>query len=331
MKKPRYITEKRGDLYFRKRGYPQRRFTAAYGTPEFFAEYARFLDELKNPRPILHRDFNALIDSYTQSPRYRSLKPRTQSDYDKHLAWIREKLGEMRPADLRPYHVAKMRDANSERPRFANYLLSVMSVLMSYAREHGWVDENPALGVPKLKLEDKQPHRVWPELMIERYREAAPLESRERLVFELCLGTGQRIQDVLDMRWSDIDGDGINVIQNKTGKRLWVPMPHQLRQCLNAHPKRSMFILCNHKATGQWSYRAAVDRFTAVRRKIGSSAGDGYDFHGLRYTAATELLSLGLDVATIGAITGQSPKMVEHYTRERSQKIRALAVQKKRT
>lgn len=41
---------------------------------------------------------------------------------------------------------------------------------------------------------------------------------------ELCVGTGQRIGDVLDMRWSDIQDDGMMVRQSKTGKELWLPL-----------------------------------------------------------------------------------------------------------
>jgi len=48
-------------------------------------------------------------------------------------------------------------------------------------------------------------------------------DGRALLIFELCLGTGQRIGDVRKMRWSDIEEGGINVRQGKTGKDLWIP------------------------------------------------------------------------------------------------------------
>ena len=59
--------------------------------------------------------------------------------------------------------------------------------------------------------------------LIEAYRAAT---GRELLLFEM-FATGQRIQDVLDMKWTDIrpirfpDGIqrmGVDLVQNKTGK-----------------------------------------------------------------------------------------------------------------
>ena len=55
-----------------------------------------------------------------------------------------------------------------------------------------------------------------------------------------CLGTGQRIGDVLRMRWNYIEAGGINVKQGKTGDALWVPMTPQLRAMLDATPKRGL-------------------------------------------------------------------------------------------
>lgn len=44
--------------------------------------------------------------------------------------------------------------------------------------------------------------------------------------------TGQRQADVLRMSPSDIEDGGINVVQQKTGKELWVPLHAGLRYVL---------------------------------------------------------------------------------------------------
>lgn len=62
------------------------------------------------------------------------------------------------------------------------------------------------------------PREAWPLDKIGAYRAMAT--DRARLIFELWLGTGQRIGDVLRMHWSDIDGDGITLKQSKTGSAL---------------------------------------------------------------------------------------------------------------
>ena len=42
----------------------------------------------------------------------------------------------------------------------------------------------------------------WPAEHVEVFRGVA--DARSMLIFELCLATGQRIGDVLDMQWSDM-------------------------------------------------------------------------------------------------------------------------------
>ncbi|WP_354002459.1 tyrosine-type recombinase/integrase [Pseudogemmobacter faecipullorum] len=109
--------------------------------------------------------------------------------------------------------------------------------------------------------------------MIEAFRMNA--SGRTLLLFELALGTGQRIGDVLKMRWSDIDGDGINVVQGKTGARLWVPFTPHLKGVLAETTKLGATI----SAWGigkPTSYRGAADLIMAVRRAIGA---EKYDIH----------------------------------------------------
>ncbi|PVA05713.1 tyrosine-type recombinase/integrase [Thalassorhabdomicrobium marinisediminis] len=152
--------------------------------------------------------------------------------------------------------------------------------------------------------------------------------GRTLLAFELLLGSGQRIGDVLKMKWSDLEDGGLNVKQGKTGKPLWVPLTAQLHAALDATPKRSVFILTNEAATGPWSYRGAAQAIRKIRAQIGAL---DYDNHALRYTAAVELLNAGADDDVIAAVPGQSTAMVRHYTRSARQKVRALKAREIRT
>ena len=92
---------------------------------------------------------------------------------------------------------------------------------------------NPAKGVSELKTEKKE-REPWPSHLLSIYRDTCPLGTRERLVMELCLGTGQRIGDVLKMRWSDIQDGAVFVKQNKTNKELWVPILPERQAALDA-------------------------------------------------------------------------------------------------
>jgi integrase len=55
--------------------------------------------------------------------------------------------------------------------------------------------------------------------------------------------SGQRKGDCCTMRWDDFDGRRIQVVQKKTGTRLWVPAHIRLGNYLAALPRESEFIL----------------------------------------------------------------------------------------
>ena len=124
---------------------------------------------------------------------------------------------------------------------------------------------------------------------------------------ELCVGTGQRIGDVLEMRWSHIQDGGFVVRQNKTGKELWVPILPELQTALDAASRHSVFILTNERGSNRWSYRGASAAVRKVRAAIGAL---DYDIHSWRYNAACELVEAGCDDDLVAAVTGQSPAMV---------------------
>lgn len=323
---PAYVRSKHGGryLYFVRRNWPLIRIYAKPGTPEFAAEYARILNGQTPPPP--GRSFRSLIASYKRSRRFSKLAPRTRQDYDKVLAFIEEKLGSL-PADkMRRKDVVRLRDTNASAVRFANYCVQVLRVLFEHARDEGWREDNPAKGVVLLASEGKA-RQPWPQEAIDDFRAAAPIGSRARLVFDLLHGTGQRIGDVLRMRWDDIEDGGLWVRQGKTGARLWVPLTPTLATTLAATPRQGLTILVGRDRR-PLSYRAAHSAVMEVRKLIEAEA---HDLHALRYSAASELAAAGCTDEQIEAITGHATvAMIRRYAGPARQKARATEAQKTR-
>lgn len=324
---PKHVYKQRNGLYFQRRGWPSLKFQNAFGTPEFWAEYADILSGKEKQTRIIARNFHALIKDYRKSPRYSRLKPRTAMDYDKYLDFFGSIMGGANPAKMQRKDVIRLRDTNAAKPYFANYALRVFRILMEHCVDLGWRETNPAKGVQEIRTEKKL-RDPWPKDMLAEYRAACSLGTRERLVMELCLGTGQRIGDVLEMRWSEIHDGAIVVKQNKTGKELWVPILPELQAALDLASRHSVFLLTNERGTNHWSYRGASQAVMKVREQIGAL---DFDIHSWRYNAACELLEAGCEDDLIAAVTGQSPAMVLHYTKKVRQKIRAIRAQQKRT
>ncbi|GAW33660.1 site-specific tyrosine recombinase XerC [Roseovarius sp. A-2] len=323
---PKHVYRQSNGIYFQRRGWPSQKFQSEFGTAHFWTEYAGILSQKDKPRKVVARNFGALIDHYRKSPRYKNLKPRTGLDYDKYLDFFRDIMGDANPAKMQRKDVIRLRDTNAEKAYFANYSLRVLRVLMEHCVDLGWRETNPARGVPEIRT-TKTERELWPRELLDVYRAHCALGTRERLVMELCVGTGQRIGDVLSMRWSNIKNGAVWVRQSKTSKELWVPILPELQAALDVASRHSVYILTNERGTNRWSYRGASAAVRKVREQIGAL---DYDIHSWRYNAACELLEAGCSDDLIAAVTGQSPAMVQHYTKKVRQRIRAVQAQQMR-
>lgn len=279
-------------------------------------------------QPESKSTIEAVALSYYQSSKWERLSERSKQDYRKHIDYLREKAGKEDAAWFTRPRVIEMVEANKHRPRFANYIRQVLSILMEHAIDLGWRRDNPAKGVRSLPTGGGW--EPWPKGAIEAFRKAA--NPRALLVFEMALGTGQRISDVLRMRWSDIDGDGILIVQGKAtraGKapeQMWVPFSTRLSEIL-AQTERKGLTIISGEDTRPLSYRAAAH---AVERAREASGTKDYKLHGLRANRASELYEGGASDAEVQAITGhKSVDMARRYGRgARQRKLAESAVKR---
>jgi integrase len=297
------------------RGKHSQRIKSEPGTPEFAAEYARLLNDAAPP---VVRSMAKLIELYRKSAKWATLSHNTRRSYERSLAFFEQKFGKQDPALLRRVHINQIRDKLAEKPTDANRKIGALSVLLEHAINIGWMDKNPAKGVSRLPTTGRK-RTSWP------VEEAPP---RTLLLFELLIGTGQRIGDVLSLRWSDLDGDGFNLTQGKTGTRLYIPLTARLRMVLATAPRKGLFIVAQDNGL-RLSYQLAWKDIMAVREKIGAK---DYDIHGLRYSAAAEIASIpGMTAEHVKAITGHTDTAMVHlYAGPEIQRARAKEAQKAR-
>lgn len=309
-------------LYFRRYG-KLTRIHAEPGTPEFWAEYYLCLKGRAAPPPT--RTIKGLVQRYKESTTWADLSANTRKSYTRHFAWLIDAAGDHDPSSIRKGVIYDMQQALSDKPTDANRKIAALSTLLTYAREIEWVKENPAIGVKQLKPTGRK-REPWPLDMIEAFR--ADADPRTRLIFELLLGTGQRIGDVLRMQWGHIDGDGISVTQGKTKAKIYVPFTEAVRETLASAPRRGLYIVTQDNGRPV-SYNLAWRDVMDVRRRIGAEA---WDIHGLRHSAAAEIASLpGMTSDHVRAITGHSSAaMVRLYAGPAMQKARAKEAQKAR-
>ena len=219
----------RGHEYFyfqRNRGMPLEGPRVALPSDLYSLEFWQAYHEARGDTEPVGRAFKDLIAAYKISPEFTSRAPATQADYMRYLDIMRRAWGPLLVSGVRPKHVLKLRDAFAATPVAANHLLSVAKTLINWGIPREFTDTNPCTAIPKFVTEDggARPWPIWAFDLIESH-------AREDIRHAVWLAryTGQRQADVLRMSKTDLEDGGINVTQQKTGKRLWIPLHQNLR------------------------------------------------------------------------------------------------------
>lgn len=279
---------------------------------------------------ICKTTWNNLIIAYYRSPAFRAKAKGTQENYRRHCEAIREKNGDKDMTRFRRRDALKVQDALQDTWSKANERLAVLSILCKFAVDLEWIDRNPVVDIPKLTGGEYEP---WPDNMLsgyERYCDQHSLTTA-RTIYELCVGTGQRLGDCVQMQWSDFDGEFMAVVQEKTKARLSIYCPPRLQAYLAGLPKSGRHILAKNlsQSIGKRRAQKAVEE---VREALGIMHGENRLVpHGWRYTAAVQLSDAGCSDDEVQAVTGHKTlEMVRKYRAQRDQKAASRRAQEKR-
>jgi integrase len=186
--------------------------------------------------------------------------------------------------------------------------------------------EDPTRDVKAIRSSSKGYHS-WTEDEIAQFETQHLVGSRARLALALLLYTGQRRSDVVRMGRQHVRDGMLQVIQDKGGAELQVPLLPALADTIAA--------TADHIA-------ATADHLTFLVTEFGrpfTAAGFGNWFrdrcneaglrhcsaHGLRKAAARRLAEAGCTVHQIAAITGHaSLREIARYTKAVDQKRLAV-------
>jgi integrase len=242
----------RARYYFRYRG--QRWPIPAPGTEGFATAYDALLAHIKaNPFSTRHNiefmpgSLGWAIEKFLASPLYNERAETTRRNYRRVLDQLRQSYGTGLIRDLRPHHVRKIRNAIAEKSTTgADIAMGLISALWEFATEQLGLElgADPTYGVKRVHKIAHE-HEPWPPELIERFlREARP---SLRWAVKLALFTGQRRSDLVKMKWSQFDGEYIEVRQQKTGELLWIPCHKELRAELQTMPRMADTILVGER------------------------------------------------------------------------------------
>lgn len=195
--------------------------------------------------------------------------------------------------------------------------IATLSVCLSYAvRDLGWLDQNPVLKVRKPAL---PPGRVKFLTDEERHTllDACKASTNPYLypVVVLALSTGARRNEIMNLKWSDIDFDRKRMLleETKNGERRSIPLSkhawteiQKLRKAVRRIDTQFLF----PRADG----KKPMDIRRHWEKAVIKAKLTDFHFHDLRHAAASHLASNGASTLELAQILGhKTMAMVKRY------------------
>jgi integrase len=256
------------------------------------------------------------------------------------IDWADAVFGKERVCDLDTYVLQRALDPFEDRPGLQLAALTIIQAVQKWAIKRRRMPHKITDGIELVKSEGRREPWTDAEIALAR-QHVTPQLSRAIL---LMAHTGQRRSDVVKMRWSDfedyhdnesgMDFAGINVIQQKTGKRLWVPFTPELAAALEiwkaenaARAIPSLFVLAAPNGgpytpahlTWHWNHQRDTNPNLRPLKEAGRV------LHGLRSYRVVTLRKLGKSALLISNMVGMSEQMVKRYSDKADQQELAVA------
>jgi integrase len=291
------------------------------------------------------------LDSYLKR-RAAEVSPATLASYkgaaEKFKAWLGEKVS-MELFRVEKPHILGFRDhlAQSLHRTTANNVLKCLRVFFKDARRERRIFDDPCEDVSTLKKEagGSSERRAFtrPELRLVM-KEVEGTEWVSLVRFGLY--TGQRLGDVANLRWSQIDleNEEISMTTAKTGRRVLVPVCSALNEHILTlktgdqpesfvHPRAAALGVSHlSREFGEILGRCGLRQAVKDHRKKAGREGarrelNPLSFHSLRHTAVSMMKNAGISPAVVQDLIGhESAEMSAHYTHIESEaKRKALA------
>lgn len=291
---------------------------------------------LQRPKALFVTDdcFAAVVRGFIASPKWVNPPPVGYAEGTKNL-WRRELnfmarpdvLGALSLDEIRPSLVQAFFDGIADRPGRQGYAMKALKQLERWAIVRDILPREITKGV-EIGHSDGG-HIPWTDDQIA----LAEQHARPDLARAVTLGanTGQRGSDLVRIGPTDIEmyegTAGFDVVQQKTGRHVWVPITSALADAMKDWPRRPGPYLTRPDGrpwtrkdlTEAWSYERETNPALAPLKAA------GLVLHGLRAAACVRLRRAGAIETQIAAMVGMSVEMVARYCRFSIQKENAVA------
>lgn len=277
-----------------------------------------------------HLTLNELVERFKQS-HYTNIKPRTRRDYTSLLdKQILPNLGKLEIAKISRADVTRFHHKFAHTPRRANMALAVVSVIMSWAEEFGFREQNsnPCKGIKKF-IENKRERYLSKEELSRLGKALNEAESTGKIsiyataAIRLLILTGARRGEILTLKWEYIDYEKqvIRLPDSKTGAKT-INLNEPTIEVLQSIPRQvsNPYVIVG-KVHGQPMVNI-YKPWDLVRKTAGL---DDFRIHDIRHSFASIAAQKGASLLHIGKLLGhKKATTTERYAHLGDSSLREL-------
>ncbi|WP_184415215.1 tyrosine-type recombinase/integrase [Rhodocyclus tenuis] len=234
--------------------------------------------------------------SRTLTDMKKTVADSTYKNYTSCSRRVLEAFAEFTPQQIKPQHVASFLDDNKATPSMANLLRSFLKGMFARAVRWGVVETNPVRDIGQFKTKKRDRYITAAEYAAIREKATPTLQC----LMDLAYITGQRMGDVLKVKYSDISEAGVFVKQQKTGQRVLIAMTPDLdaaiKQARAIHQSVKGLTLLHKRDGAPLAYGTIHHQW---KKACSDAKVEDAHFHDIRAAAATDAKAQGLDSKTL--------------------------------
>ena len=192
------------------------RIRAAFGTPEFDAEYEAAIAGNHRPRKAsaVAGTLAWLIERYRETTVWTDLALATRRNRENHFKQAIETAGHQPIRAVTSFVIIGARDRRAATPAQARNFLDAMRGLFRWAKEAKHVNVDPTIGVKNPKRKKGPGFPVWTEDDAAAYDRRWPIGTKERVWRDVLFYTGLRRGDAVQLGRQHVR-DGIATLRTE--------------------------------------------------------------------------------------------------------------------
>lgn len=224
------------------------RYVSRSGKSEVIADKDATREEVLQAYDRLLADdqtLRALWEMYRSSDRFLQLALKTRKEYGKSWDTLDQVFGSVDVKAIKSHHIRKYMDLRPAKVA-ANRERALLNNIMRFGIEYNWIEHNP---VPVVKPNKETPRTKY--VTQDEYQEMYDRVSGILQVFmELTYICAARSQDIRLLKMSDIKEDGLEVYQEKTGKKQLMLWNARLRSAIERalEIRKTRLDKCGHES-----------------------------------------------------------------------------------